>query len=342
MQEMSKTPLENVEEILKRRGRSEKVCSSPLQTATIELMGAVDTYWPEAHSDPQKMAKLSATAYELAGIEGLRVPFDICVEAEALGCEVRMGRADISPSIISPAFAEFEELDIPHGIEEKGRIPTLLRAIRLLKEKYGQLLPIYPMIIGPITLLGFLVGIEKTLYTVSTQPDALRSGLDQVTEFNIGLANILLREGNGFLCIADPVASGDLIAAEHFSEHILPCYRRIRERVHGLIILHICGNTNPLLAQLPETGFEGFSFQGPEVEVEEVKKVLGGRMAIVGNLPSETLLRFGSPRAVTNRAMKALEDGVDILAPSCGFHPLTPLPNMKAMVRAVERFASRT
>lgn len=336
---MSKTPIEKVEKILKERGNAGNVCSSPLQTATVELMGAVDTYWPDAHSDPQKMAKLSAAAYELAGIEGLRVPFDICVEAQALGCEVRVGRADIPPSIMSPALAEFEELDIPHGIEEKGRIPTLLRAIRLLKEKYGQLLPIYPMIIGPITLLGFLVGIEKTLYTLSTQPDALRSGLDQVTEFSIGLANILLREGNGFLCIADPVASGDLVAAEHFAEHIVPCYKRIKQQVRGLVILHICGNTNPLLSHLPETGFEGFSFQGPEVEVKDVKKVLSGKMALVGNLPNETLLRFGTPRAITYRARKALEEGVDILAPGCGFHPLTPLPNMKAMVRAVETFA---
>ncbi len=339
MPAMLKSPLEKVERILKTRGNAGKICSSPLQTATVELMGVVDTYWPDAHFDANKMAKLSTAAYEIAGIEGLRVPFDIGIEAEAFGCEVKIGRADIPPSIMNPAFAEFEELHIPRSIQEKGRIPTLLRAIRVLKEKYGDILPIYPMIIGPISLLGFLVGIEKTLYTLSTEPDALKGALDQVTQFNIDLANTTVEEGNGFLCIADPVASGDLVAAEHFAEHILPHYQRIRQRVHGLIILHICGNTNPLLPQLPDTGFEAFSFQGPEVEVKDAKKVLGGKMALVGNLPNETLLRFRSPRAVMNGSIKALEDGVDILAPACGFHPLTPLQNMKAMVRAVEKFA---
>lgn len=333
-----KNAIEKVEAIL--RGRTEeKICSSPLQTSTIELMGLEDTYWPQAHSDPAMMAKLSAAAYEFAGIQSLRVPFDIAVEAEAIGCEVKMGRADTPPSIMSPAFTEFDELKIAPTVLDKARVPTTLKAVKLLKDKYGDSLPIYTMIVGPITLLGFLVGIEKTLYTLSTQPRTLLTALDIVTKFNIDYANALSDEGNGFLFIADPVASGDLVAGEHFVEHILPSYRKIRQSIKAKTILHICGNTNPLLRHLPKTGFEGFSFHGPEVEVKDAKKAIGDKMALIGNLPSGTLLRYSSTLTVRRRSMKALRDGVDILAPACGFHPLTPLANMKAMVRAAEKFA---
>ncbi len=31
---------------------------------------------------------------------------------------------------------------------------------------------------------------------------------------------------------------------------------------------------------------------------------------------------------------KALDDGIDILAPSCGLAPLSPIANIKAMVEA--------
>ena len=107
--------LEKVEAILGRRTK-EKICSSPLQTATLELMGLVDSYWPQAHSDPEMMANLSAAAYEFAGMESLGIPFDVCVEPEAIRCEVSMGRADAPPSIINPAFTEFVELKISRTV----------------------------------------------------------------------------------------------------------------------------------------------------------------------------------------------------------------------------------
>jgi [methyl-Co(III) methanol-specific corrinoid protein]:coenzyme M methyltransferase len=332
-----KNPLEKVRAILGGKVE-EKICSSPLQSATLELMGLVDAYWPQANSDPIAMAKLAAAAYEFSGMLSLRIPFDVCVEAEAMGCEVKMGRADTPPSIMNPAFREFEQVSIPRDVQEKGRIQTVLKAARLLNEKYGDALPIFTMVVGPMTLLGFVVGIEKTLYALSTQPETLKGALDSVVQFNIDYANTFAEEGNGFLLISDPVASGDLVAAEHFVEHVIPCYQKIRNRVKARTILHICGNTNPLLRHLPESGFEAFSFHGPEVKVRDARKIIGDRMALVGNLPSGTILRYASPSVVRRRSAEALRDGIDILAPSCGFHPLTPLANMKAMVGAAEKF----
>ena len=333
-----RSAVESVEAILQRR-TVEKTCSSPLQTATLELMGLVDTYWPQAHSDPEMMARLSAAAHEFGGIPSVRIPFDVCVEAEAIGCEVRMGRADTPPSIMNPAFADFDELKIPGPAQERGRIPTVLRAAKLLSGRYENSLPIYAMIVGPITLLGFLLGIEKTLYALSTRPEELENALDAVTQFNVDYANALLDRGSDFILLADPVASGDLVAAEHFTRYILPLYQKIRRRLRASTILHICGNTNPLLRYLPEAGFEAFSFHGPEVEVKVARRIIGDRMVLVGNLSNATL-RYSTPNAIRALSLKALRDGVDILAPACGFHPLTPLANMKAMVRAVEKFES--
>src|SRR2546428_2302213 len=231
--------IEGVEAIL-RRSPGKKTCSSPLQTATLELMGLADTYWPQAHSDPEMMARLSAAAHEFGGIPSLRIPFDICVEAEAIGCEVRMGRADTPPSIMNPAFTEFDELRIPNLVQERGRIPTLLRATRLLSGRDGNSIPSFTMIVGPVTLLGFLVGIEKTLYTLSTQPQALEDALYTIPRVNVSLADGCVSDGSDFVLVADPVASGDLVAAKHFARYILPLYQRIRRQLKVKSILHIC------------------------------------------------------------------------------------------------------
>src|SRR2546428_4545473 len=164
--------VERVEAIL-GRSAGEKTCSSPLQTATLELMGLADTYWPQAHSDPEMMARLSAAAYEFGGIPSLRIPFDICVEAEAIGCEVRMGRADTPPSVMNPAFTEFDELKIPNSVQERGRIPTLLRATKLLSGRDRNFVSNFIMIVGPVNLLGVFARIGKKLYHLYPQPQPI-------------------------------------------------------------------------------------------------------------------------------------------------------------------------
>ncbi|SRR5450759_3271353 len=66
------------------------VCSVT-QTGIVELMDEVGASWPEAHSDPEKMAKLAIANYELSGLEAVRLPYCLTVLAEATGCEVNMG-----------------------------------------------------------------------------------------------------------------------------------------------------------------------------------------------------------------------------------------------------------
>ena len=78
--------------------------TSVSQTGTYEQMERTGAWWPEAHLNAEKMARLSMAAHELTGLETARVPFEQTVEAEALGCKLRFKR-DI-PSVIEPALKE--------------------------------------------------------------------------------------------------------------------------------------------------------------------------------------------------------------------------------------------
>lgn len=42
----------------------------------------------DAHHDPENMANLATFPFETAGFECALMPFDICVEAELMGCEI--------------------------------------------------------------------------------------------------------------------------------------------------------------------------------------------------------------------------------------------------------------
>ena len=138
--------------------------------------------------------------------------------------------------------------------------------------------------------------------------------------------------------LIDPTASGDLLSTSFFRRFLLPAYQKIREMVSLPIILHICGDTNHFLSTLPETGFEGFSFEGPTVKVKAAREAMGEKIALVGNISTTDTLLLGDPAKVEEEVKLAIQEGVDLVAPSCGIPLHAPLVNLRAMVEATEKY----
>jgi [methyl-Co(III) methanol-specific corrinoid protein]:coenzyme M methyltransferase len=123
-----------------------------------------------------------------------------------------------------------------------------------------------------------------------------------------------------------------------FEAFVLPCYREIFTSVACPVALHICGNSKSILPHLKGSGAIGFSFDA-KVPVSEVRKVLGGEIALVGNISTTETLLTGTRQEVRNEALRAIRDGIHVLAPSCGFAPATPLENVKEMISAAKQGA---
>lgn len=312
------------------------ICSSPVVNVTLEQMDLCGSSYPEAFSHPTQMANLAESAHTLAGFEGIRLPFDLCIEAEALGCGIKPPGRETPPSVVKPAFENFNSLKMPPEIFSRGRFGGVFEAAAGLRKKYEKSVPIYGGITGPFSLAGHLCGANKLLKGTIKNPETVKNVLKSVGEFNIVYANRLLEAGCHFIVVIDPAASGDLISEKTFRTFLLPVYQEIHEKTGGKIILHICGNTNKLLPLIAETGFEGFSFEGPTVSVETAREAIGRKMILIGNVPTETLL-METPEKVIREAEMALRGGVDLLAPACGIALQTPLINMKAMAQAVHQ-----
>ena len=71
------------------------------------------------------------------------------------------------------------------------------------------------------------------------------------------------------------------------------------------------------------------------MDVREVKRIVGGRARLIDNVSSaRTLLRGKTIDVKEEEAKRALDAGIDILAPGCGIAPRTPLANVKALIEA--------
>ena len=117
----------------------------------------------EVHHDAGKMARAAASTFKLTGMPSATLPLDLCAPAEALGVELNFYESGEMqfPQIKKYLFQSTKYLNDAYfqntDFLQKGRLPVIGDAIRLLKEDIGSDVVISGMIPGAYTLLLYLV-----------------------------------------------------------------------------------------------------------------------------------------------------------------------------------------
>lgn len=310
----------------------------PLQTGTLDMMEKINVFWPEAHYNSEMMAELSYAAHKLAGIESVRVPFCLTVEAEILGCKVGGGGKKSQPSVLEPALTTIEDytsLKLPDPAKD-GRMPVVAKSLKILKDKVGDTAPIIAGVVSPFTLAGHLRGIDNFLLDFFDSPENVVNLLNFCSEVCILYSQYL--EDNGADCISliEPSATCEVIGPKHFEIYTGPYLKKVVKSLDVPTVLHICGNTVPILSFMGDTGVNGISIDHI-VDISEAKDKIR-KAALIGNINPVDPLLFGSKDEIIKQSEICIEKGIDILAPGCGLSPVTPLENIKAMTSFVKNY----
>jgi [methyl-Co(III) methanol-specific corrinoid protein]:coenzyme M methyltransferase len=307
-------------------------------TVCVDMQKTTGIYFPEALKDSKKMAELAVASYELTGLECVRVPFDFVEEAEALGCEIKWwSEPKDLPAVLRPVYKTPEELKMPDNLLKTGRIPMVLEAIQILREKVGDFLPISSLALGPFSLAGELAGVENFMLWILRKPEYVKAFVDFTKEVVIEYAKAQYRAGSDIVQIADPTASLELISPAMFRDFAKPALTEVASSLGGVKVLHICGRTSKIIPDMVELGFDGISIE--EADIASLKPLVDD-VRILGNVSSKKTLPFGTPEEVRAEAKKALSAGVDLLEPTCGIPTITPLANVKALVEAAKELGS--
>ena len=288
--------------------------------------------WPAAHSDPRLMAGLSAALYANGGFENYGVPYCMTVEAEVMGAQVDMGDLICEPHVVFSPLAEcgdwpqLKPLDI-----NKGRIPCVLQAIRLLHQRNDGV-PVIGNITGPVSVAGTLVDMEKLLRTMSKDPDTAHGLLDFVADQLIVYGRAMVEAGADAICIAEPSGTGELLGPRHFRNYTVPYLNKVMDALPVPVkIIHICGKLQSVYKLLADLHCNVFSFDAL-VPVKEIKPYLEGK-AVMGNI-STLKLWDTTPERIRGMVRVVKKNGVDIVAPACGLPTTTPLSIVQSMVDA--------
>jgi [methyl-Co(III) methanol-specific corrinoid protein]:coenzyme M methyltransferase len=102
-------------------------------------------------------------------------------------------------------------------------------------------------------------------------------------------------------------------------------------------VLHICGDTNPIIEMMAQSGANALSIDQmnrlPESRAKLPNVVLLGNYKAFGEPFCE-----GTPEQVEALIKQSIEAGADGIWPGCDIWPQVPVENMHAMMGAMKKY----
>lgn len=310
----------------------------------LTVHGLEDCGWrfQEIHLDSHKMAAVAASTYELFGFESVVVPFDVGVEAEALGCGINYyeeAEDIVYPTVSTKLANTVEEWDLrlPDSFLTKGRIPLVVDAIRELKEDVGGEVAVGAWVLGPYTLAGQLLELDDLYKKSFKKPDAVHRVLDELEGFLISLARQYMEAGADYMTVREMGAAGDVLSPRMFGSLIQPHLQNVFAALDSPKILHICGNTNRTIEQMADCGADAISVDQKN-DIRQTREKLGGDAILLENLDPYNVLVTGSVGQIEEAVRDIVDSGVNAVWPGCDIWPSVPKQNMKAFIQATRKY----
>lgn len=340
------TPRERVLGLLEGRKVDRVPCFTGMGTVWGVALAEYGYDFAEVHVDAQKMARVGRYPAEAYGYECAVVPFDLCVEAEILGCEMNTfpGRdKPLYPNIRRHRILsedDLQQLKIPSQVDTRGRLPLVMEAISKIKDDLGGEIPVGSYILGPYTLAGQIMDLNNLMRLTIKKQGQVASLLDKLVELLIKVAEAYQQAGVDYLCVREMGATSDILPPKMFEELIVPRLKTLLASIKCPKILHICGGSLPILGLMLQCGANAISVENKN-KLRETRARIGAEPILFGNLDGYGVLAEGTSEEVTAEVVRCLDEGSDSPWPGCEVSLETPPENLTAMVAAVKEYGSR-
>ncbi|MBT3244857.1 MAG: hypothetical protein HN352_17055 [Bacteroidetes bacterium] len=141
------------------------------------------------------------------------------IEVEAFGAEV-LYVDDGPPNSSTPFIHDKSQVFnmVSPKVKETKALHKVLEAIRMLKEKARDEVPIIGVAVSPFSLPVMQMGFEMYLEVLVNHPDVFQHLMRINQEFCIEWSNAQLEAGATAICYFDPVSSPSMITRQHYLE----------------------------------------------------------------------------------------------------------------------------
>jgi [methyl-Co(III) methanol-specific corrinoid protein]:coenzyme M methyltransferase len=317
-------------------------CFSGMGNVTTEGLKSLNQKFAATHLDAKMMAAAAASTYKLFGFECAVAPFDLCIEAEAMGCEINVYSHSedlLYPTIKKKLIHNESEMEIavPSDPTGRGRVPLMVETIGLIKKDVGSEVAVGSYVLGPFTLAGQVMELNDLLKLSFKKPDKVGKLLDRLSDVIIQVAGQYEQAGVDYITVREMGATSDVLSPRVFKSLILPYLQRIFDNITVPSVLHICGKTNDIVPFMAESGAKAISVDQKN-DVAETRKKLGPKALVFGNYDPYNVLVSGTPDLVRQTIKKCMDDGVSAVWPGCDIWPTVPAENFKTMMDEVRKY----
>ena len=196
--------------------------------------------------------------------------------------------------------------------------------------------------------LSYLRGYENLLLDMADRQPKLWRLIEMVKRFSIGLVQRYLDVGVEMMCYPEDLGMqrGPMLSPGHFHKYIKPVYEYLMApaiKVGCLTHMHSDGDVRELANDLILTGADVLNLQDLINDVDWIAGNLKGRVCIDLDIDRQHVTRFGNPAQIDDlireevEKLGSREGGLMLIY---GLYPGVPLENIRAIMGAMERYAS--
>lgn len=293
------------------------------------------------HTDAERMAMSALWSARLMGFDCVVIPFDMTMESEAVGNSISLyaNSEDILyPTVPQKKWRTFDDVQIPPDMTGRGRLPLIPEAVKILKLEAPEL-PIGCWQLGPFTQAGQMLELDMILKGVFKQKDRVIEVLDKLTDMIIEIGRFLQRSGCDYITLREPGVAADLLSPRTFRELIKPRLTRILDAWESPKLLHICGQTDPLIEMMADCHADGLTVDIKN-NIAESRRKLGPDVLLMGNLDTYPMTSVADtpPQKAVAHVKGIIDSGVDAVMPGCDLWPAIVEENMLACVETTHTY----
>ncbi len=306
------TGKERVQKLFKREPLDTMPCFSGQGAVVIQAIEKMGTQFAKIHTDAKLMAESAITSARLFNMDGVVIPYDMAVVAEAMGRGISL--YDGADGIIYPTvpnkWKTLDEIDIPDNYMSQGRLPMIDDAFKIIKEQAPDL-AIGAWVLGPFTFAGQIMELDILLKGLKKKKDQTAAFLEQVTQVTIDLCKHYQELGVDFISVREMGSGTDLLSPRMWKTLIGPNLKKVFDSISIPSVNHICGSTDMIIEMMHECGADALSVDQKN-NVVETRAKLGDDVLIFGNFdPYNTLVQLEDQDEVEKIIKKCIDDGQD-------------------------------
>jgi uroporphyrinogen decarboxylase len=273
---------------------------------------------------------------------------------DSWGCTWQTTDDGITGAVIRHPLADWDALErfTPPDLDQtNGMAPVDWRAIeeKIAGIRHRGEHPVGSLEHGHAFLrLSYLRGYEQLLYNMADGDPRLGRLIDMVEAFSLGIVQRYVDLGVAMMRYPEDLGMqrGPMLSPGHFRRYIKPVYERLMTpaREAGCLVhMHSDGDIRDLVDDLVVSGVDALNLQDLVNGIDWIAARLKGRVCIDLDIDRQAVTRFGGPAqidALIREEVENLGSPEGGLMMIYGLYPGVPLENIKALMDALERYAT--